>query len=139
MITVARAYIKNVKVSPKKLRLMLPTLKKLQPSEALDYLMYSPKRPAKILYKALKSVMSNAKDILKTDDRSLHFRQFTIEEGQKLKRYQAGGRGTAKPIMRRFSHIKIILEADEEIAKSEIRSTKSETNPKSKLLKTKKV
>ncbi len=106
----SRAYIKNIKISPKKLRLILPEIKKLSPAEALERLFYTPKKSAKIFYKAIKSAVDNAKLTLKTAEKELKFKLLTVEEGRKLKRYQAGGRGTAKPIMKRYAHIKIVLE-----------------------------
>ncbi|MCX7880905.1 MAG: 50S ribosomal protein L22 [Patescibacteria group bacterium] len=109
----AKAYIKNVKISPKKLRFLLPEVKKLKPLEALDYLFYTPKKGARILYQALKSAIDNAKKTLKIKEDLLKFKVLTVEEGQKLKRYQPGGRGTVKPIVKRMSHIKVILESEE--------------------------
>lgn len=105
----ARAYIKNVKVTPKKLRFLLPEIKKMRPAQALERLLYVEKKPARILYKAIQSAMHNAKAVLKVDDANVVFKALSIEEGQKLKRYKAGGRGNVKPFMRRFSHINIVL------------------------------
>jgi large subunit ribosomal protein L22 len=105
-----KAYIKNVKISPKKLRFFLPAIKKLTPKESLDYLFYVPNKAAKILYKAIKSAIDNAKNISKTREDLLKFKLLAVEEGLKLKRYRPGGRGTVKPFERRYSHIKIVLE-----------------------------
>jgi large subunit ribosomal protein L22 len=105
-----KAYIKNVKISPKKLRFFLPAIKKLTPKESLDYLFYMPNKAAKILYKAIKSAIDNAKNISKTREGLLKFKLLAVEEGLKLKRYRPGGRGTVKPFERRYSHIKIVLE-----------------------------
>jgi len=105
-----KAYIKNVKISPKKLRFFLPSIKKLTPRESLDYLYYIPNKAAKVLYKAIKSAIDNAKNISKIKEDLLKFKLLVIEEGLKLKRYRPGGRGTIKPFRRRYSHIKIILE-----------------------------
>lgn len=107
----SQTYIKNAKISPKKLRFLLPAIKKLKPVLALDYLFYTRKKAAKIFYKSIASAISNAKSILKVDPELLEFKLLTIEEGQKLKRFKPGGRGGVKPIKRRFSHIKIILAA----------------------------
>jgi len=105
-----KAYIKNVKISPKKLRFFLPAIKKLTPKESLDYLYYMPNKAAKILYKAIKTAIDNAKNISKTREDLLKFKLLAVEEGLKLKRYCPGGRGTVKPFERRYSHIKIVLE-----------------------------
>jgi large subunit ribosomal protein L22 len=68
-----------------------------------------PKRGAKLFHKEIKSAISNAKTKLKTSDDLLRFKLLTVEQGSKLKRYRAGGRGTAKPFERKTAHIKIIL------------------------------
>ncbi len=107
----SKTYLKNIHISPKKLRFFLPVIKKMNPASSLDYLYYSPQRSAKVLYQALKSAITNAKNVLKVDEDLLEWKLFTIEEGQKLKRYKPGGRGTAKPYKVRFSHIKIVLNA----------------------------
>src|SRR3989344_3386032 len=98
-------YSKNVKITPKKLRFLLTEIKKLKPVEALNHLMYTPRRSAEILYKVIKSALASGKNVLKVDEKMLIFKYFSVEEGQKLKRFRPGGRGTARPILRRFSHI----------------------------------
>jgi large subunit ribosomal protein L22 len=111
----SNTYIKNVKVSPRKLRFLLPGIKKLSPSTSLDYLLYSPQKGAKVFYSAIHSAISNAKNTLKVSPDLLQFKTLTIEEGNVLKRYNPGGRGTAKPFKRRMAHIKITLTAKEPV------------------------
>jgi large subunit ribosomal protein L22 len=107
----SKTYLKNLRVSPKKLRFFLPAIKKMNPSIAVDYLYYTQNKTAKILYKAIKSAITNAKNTLKVDGDLLEWKLLTIEQGQVLKRFKPGGRGTAKPIKKRFSHIKIIIKS----------------------------
>lgn len=109
----AQAYIKNIKVSPRKLRFLLSSIKKLGPSKSLDFLYYCPVKGAKVFYQAIKSAILNAKVVLKTNEDMLKFNVLTVEEGPKLKRYNAGGRGTAKPFVHRSSHLKIVLTSKE--------------------------
>lgn len=120
----SRTYIKNIKSSPKKLRFLLAEIKRLNPGEAMDYLAYMPNKSAKVFYKVIKSALTNAKNTLKADQRSLRFKLLTVEEGQKLKRYKPGGKGMVRPILRRFSHIKIIL--DTKVPKSVEKVNKKE-------------
>ncbi len=129
----SRTYLKNLHVSPKKLRLFLAQIKKMKPSDTLDYLFYSQNKPARIFYQAIKSALANAKRTLKVNEDVLKFKVLTVEEGQKLKRFRAGGRGTAKPIKRRWAHIKIILEAEEAPKEKvkKIKSTKKKNGTKS--------
>ena len=132
----SKTYIKDLRISPKKLRFLLADIKKLKPSEALIHLYYSPNHASKVFYSSLKSALTNAVNILKVEEQVLRFKHLSVEEGQKLKRFRAGGRGTAKPILKRFAHIKIILEAKEP-KKEEIRNPKPEIQNKSKLPKSK--
>ncbi len=108
----SKTYLKNLAISPKKLRFYLKSIKKTSPKEALEGLFYGKQKATKILFNALKSAINNAKQTLKVDENLLKFKAFTIEEGLKLKRYRPGSRGTPKPILRRRSHIKIILTTD---------------------------
>ena len=102
-------YQKNLKVSPKKLRMIRDNIYKMSPKEALDYLLYAPTKPAKTYYKVLNSAIQNAVNSLKVQADVLQFKLLTIEEGRKLSRFKAGSKGMAKPIVRRYSHIKVIL------------------------------
>ncbi len=126
-------YLKNLRISPKKLRFFLPAIKVMSPAQSAEYLFYVNKKPANIFYKAIKSALNNAKNALKVDPDLLQFKLLTVEEGQKLKRYKAGGRGTAKPIKRRLSHIKIILKAVEHKPEPETEVKKIEAAAKSEV------
>jgi len=111
----SKTYLKNLRASPKKLRFLLPAIKKMKPLIALDYLYYAPNKMAKILYKAVKSAITNAKNTLKVNDDVLEWSLLTIEQGRALKRFKPGSRGNAKPIKKRFAHIKIILKVKAQV------------------------
>lgn len=104
-------YLKNIKIAPKKLRFYLGSIKKMTPGEALTVLLYAHEKPGRVFYQAIKSAVANAKHTLKVQDDLLQFKALMIEEGQKVRRYRPGSRGSAKPIKKRYSHIKIILSA----------------------------
>jgi len=129
-----KAYFVNLPVSPKKARFYLPAIKKLKPAESLEFLMYENTDASEILYKAIKSAISSARQILKVEDDLLNFKLLSVEQGQKLKRYRPGSRGNAKPINRRMSHIKIILEANKSVKPVEsVKSVKSVKSVESKV------
>lgn len=83
----------------------------MQPAQALHHLRYTNKEPARHLYKAIQSALSNAKLTLNTSEDLLQFKVLTVEEGRKLKRFRAGGRGMAKPYVHKYSHIKVVITA----------------------------
>lgn len=102
-------YIKNVKMSPKKLRFLLSGVRKQSPVEAVHTLMYTSSKGAVILRKAISSALANAKNTMNVDEGLLQFKSIFIEEGLKLKRFRAGGRGMAKPFKHKYSHVRVIL------------------------------
>jgi len=105
-------YIKNIKSTPKKLRMIRDLIVEMKPQNALDYLMYATSKSSNIYYKAIKSAIANATQALKVDADVLKFKLLTIEKGRTLKRHHAGSKGMAKPILKNFAHIKIILESE---------------------------
>ena len=110
----SKSIFKNLRISPKKLRFLLPQVKDMKPKEVLDYLFYSPSKASKILHNAIQSAINNAVQTLKADENLLEFKVLCIEEGHKLKRFRSGSKGNVRPILKRFSHIRIILESVKE-------------------------
>ena len=111
----SRTYLKNLKVTPKKARFYLAAIKKMKPNQSLKYLFYARSEATRILRKAIESAVANAVATLKVEADLLNFKLLTIEEGQVMKRYKPGARGNVQPIKKRTSHIKIILEAKDEV------------------------
>lgn len=134
----SQAYIKNLRISAKKLRFIAGEIKKRKPIDVLPYLHYMRKNGAKFFHQAIKSAMANARLKLKTSDDLLRFKSLTVEQGQKFKRFRAGGRGAAKPYVHQTAHIKIILVAEKgaekptakEVKKSEPKVKKDEKKVK---------
>ena len=108
---------RNVSHTPRKLRLIVDMVKKMEPSEAVEVLSFTNKLAAPTLAKAIKSALANA---AKKD--SLRFEKIEINEGLKMKRYLEGtaGRGRGRPFKRRLSHIKIVL--TDEISKASLQA-----------------
>lgn len=125
----ARAYIKNVAISPKKIRFLLAEVKRMAPVQALHHLRYTNKAPAKFLYKAIQSALTNAKNTLSTGEDMLQFKVLTVEEGRKLKRFRPGGRGMAKPYVHKYSHIKVVLMARSGAAVKPVAKAKKTDKP----------
>ncbi|MBP6045047.1 MAG: uL22 family ribosomal protein [Microgenomates group bacterium] len=126
-----KVYIKNVKISPKKLRFLVSNVKKQSPVQAVHTLMYTQKKGATFLRKAISSALSNAKNTMNIDSGLLQFKSVAIEEGLRLKRFRAGSKGMAKPFRHEYSHIKLVLTTGDNTDKSikSVKSIKSETEP----------
>ena len=105
----AKASVTDVHTTPKKLRTLLTDVKKMSPVRAMDHLLYSPKKSAKILYKVIKSAVDNAKATLQIDSNLLEFKLLKVDQGHALRRYNPGSRGNAKPYRKQFSHIDVVV------------------------------
>ena len=110
-----RAYQKNIRTSPRKLRLVADTVRDLPPRQALTQLQFMKKRAAGVLAKVLQQALSNAVNNQGLSDSALQIKLLQIEEGPTLKRWRAISRGRGRRILKRMSHIKIILESTKEL------------------------
>lgn len=104
------AIAKNVKVSPRKVRLVADSVRSLSIPKAVTALMVSRKRGAVSLKKALDSAVANAvnNNSAKKDD--LKIKTINVTEGITYKRFHYAGRGRTRPYTKRTSHINVILE-----------------------------
>jgi len=107
----AKASATDIHSTPKKLRFIIAEVKKMKPVQALDHLMYSPRKSAKVMYKVIKSAVDNAKATLQIDEHLLEFKVLKVDQGHALKRYNPGSRGSAKPYHKQFAHISIVVTA----------------------------
>jgi len=115
-----RAIQKYVKVTPRKLRWVVPMAKDLTPSDAVERLPYLGKRAAEPLAKTIRSAVANAESQgVKAED--LVFSEIQIMEGPKvMRRGKAGGRGRWYPVVKRMSHIKVVLKTKPEVVKPKL-------------------
>ncbi len=104
-----RATYKYAKISPFKVREVTREIQGLPVSAALDIVAYSPKKAAAMVNKTLKSAVANAENNanLKVDE--LVVKEAIAGEGPTMKRMMARARGSGSRILKRSSHIRIVL------------------------------
>lgn len=105
----ARAVIKFVRVSPRKVRRVADMVRGRGVNEALTYLKFVPHAAAKPVAKAIKSAAANAEDVHGLSADELYVARITADDGPRLKRWRAGPRGRAKPILKRSAHITVVV------------------------------
>ena len=105
-----QAMSKNVRISPRKVRLLLNPLKGRSIDEAVAILRNLPMPVARKVEKIVKSAAANAENNYSLDIDSLRIKSAIANEGPRLRRFRAGARGRAKPWTRRYSHITIVVE-----------------------------
>jgi large subunit ribosomal protein L22 len=81
-------------------------------SDALDLLAFSPKKAALLVRKTLKSAIANAENNASLKVDTLRVKEAVVGEGPTSKRFRARARGSASPLRKRTSHIRIILSDD---------------------------
>jgi len=105
-----KASAKNVRISPRKVRMVVDTVRGKSVSQAMNILSFTRKKAAQPVQKLLRSAIANANEndgISEVDD--LLIDSIMVDEGPTLKRFTPRARGRATPIHKRTSHIKIVL------------------------------
>ena len=113
-----QALTKYVRMSPKKVREVARVIQGKPAPDALDLLRFTPRKSARLLHKTLTSAVANAENNHNLSSDSLVIKSAVVEEGPVLRRFQPVSRGSAHPIRKRMSHIRIIL-TDEAPANAE--------------------
>ncbi len=104
-----RAVAKYIRISPQKVRLVIDVVKGKQVEAALDLLKFMPQKAATIIEKVIKSAIANADQYPDIDVDSLVIRNITADKGPTLKRFRARARGRGSRILKRTTHITVIL------------------------------
>ena len=106
------AVAKNVRISPQKVRLVADEIRKIPPEEALKVLDFIHKNASRPLKKVIMSAIANAKNNFNLSQQNLTFKEISVTKGVVFKRYRAVARGRVHPILKRTSHIKVVLEGE---------------------------
>lgn len=105
-----KASLKYLRISPRKVRLVVDLIRGLPVKNAEAYLLHLSKKSSHPLLKLLRSAMANAEHNFNLDKNNLYVRAMRVDEGPALKRWRARARGAAYPIRKRSSHIFLTLE-----------------------------
>ena len=105
-----RAIARYVRISSSKVGIVADLIRGKKADDALAILMYTPKAAAPVMEKLLLSAIANAENNLSMDRGSLYVAEVYANPGPTLKRYVARSRGSASPMLRRTSHITIVLD-----------------------------
>ena len=109
MDTEVRAVTKYVRMSAQKVRLVVDLVRGRDVNEALTILQFTPKAAAKVVAKTIASAAANAEENYGLSAGDLYVAQIMADEGPTLKRGRPGARGRYKPILKRGSHITVVL------------------------------
>ncbi|MCK9186165.1 50S ribosomal protein L22 [Candidatus Gracilibacteria bacterium] len=106
-----KATIRQIRITSKKLNLVAQLVREKMVKEALDILRFTPKKGAKILYKAINSAAANAVENNKQKLEDLTVKEIIVTEGTTFKRSVPISRGRMHPILKRNAHVTVKVEA----------------------------
>ena len=105
-----RAITKFIRLSPRKVRLVVDQIRGKGVEEALNILKFTPKRSALIVSKTLRTAVANAESTQSVDVDQLYVKQAKVDEAGMWKRFMPRAQGRATRIRKRLSHITIVLD-----------------------------
>jgi large subunit ribosomal protein L22 len=108
--TEVKATARYVPISPQKVRLVVDQIRGKDADQALDILQFLPHRASKPVYKVLRSAVANAEENFGLAREDLYVSQIYVDGAPLRKWRRFGARGRFKPILRRSSHITVVLE-----------------------------
>ena len=104
-----RAVAKNTGVSPRKVRLLVDMIRGKKVDEALTTLRFVPTPTAQIVAKVVKSAAANAENNFQMSPSALKIVSIYVDEARTMKRFRPRFRGLVSPILKRSSHITVIV------------------------------
>lgn len=105
----AKAVAKTVRISARKVRLVLDEIRGKDVDEARAFLRHTPNKAAVPVGKVLKSAAANATNNHGLSDDNLYIKECYANEGLTMKRYRPRAKGSAAPILKRTSHITVVV------------------------------
>ena len=105
----SKAIARYVRISPRKMQIVADLVRGKNADEALAILKYTPKRGAPIMEKLLTSAIANAENNYEMNRDSLYIAQVYANQGPTMKRFRPRAQGRAFTILKRTSHIGIVL------------------------------
>lgn len=104
-----RAVAKYIRMSPRKVRLVVDLVRGYDVNQALNILRFTPKAAAREVSKVIRSAAANAEENHGLSVEELYIAQIKADDAPTLKRGRAGARGRYKPLLKRGSHVTVVL------------------------------
>ena len=105
-----QAHAKYVRISSRKVKIVIDLIRGKSVDEAKAILTFTPKAAAPVVLKVLNSAVANAVNNQELNAKDLYVAEVYANPGPTLKRYVARSRGSASPMLKRTSHITVVLD-----------------------------
>ncbi len=104
------AHAKYVRISSRKVQIVVDLIRGKSVDDAVAILQFTPNASAPVVLKVLNSAIANATNNSELDRKSLYVAEVYANPGPTLKRFVARSRGSASPVLKRTSHISVVLD-----------------------------
>ena len=108
-----KAVVKDTGITPRKARLLLDMVRGKSVAEALTMLEFTPSPSAKTVAKVIKSAAADAENAFQMPAEELRVVKIFADEARTLKRFRPRARGRVSPVLKRSSHITVIVAGQE--------------------------
>ncbi|WP_371376815.1 50S ribosomal protein L22 [Sporomusa aerivorans] len=105
----AKAIARHIRIAPRKIRIVIDLIRGKNVGEAFAILKYTPKVGAEVVEKVLKSAIANAEHNYDLNTDALYVAQAFVDQGPTLKRIHPRSRGQAFKILKRTSHVTLVV------------------------------
>ena len=105
----ARAQAKMVRISSRKVKIVIDLIRGKSVAEAFAILQYTPKAASPMVEKVLRSAVANAEHNFSMSTENLYIKEVYVGEGPTLKRIRPRAKGSASQILKRTSHTTIVV------------------------------
>ena len=121
----AFARVRHIRVTPMKARRVVNLIRGKQASEAMAILKFAPQQASEPIFKLVQAAVANAKvkavkDNLAIDEEDLVVSRAFVDEGTTMKRFMPRAQGRAFKILKRTSHITIVVATPDELAGNKV-------------------
>jgi len=106
----SKAVAKYVRIAPRKVRVVMDLIRGKNVAEAFAILKFTPKAGADVVEKVLRSAVANAENNFDMDVDKLFVKTAFVDQGPTLKRIHPRSRGQAFKILKRTSHVTVIVD-----------------------------
>jgi len=120
------AVAKGVHMSPRKVGVVAALVRGRTVEDALTILEHTPRRSAVAVRKTIQSAKANADHNHNLKPDTLKIVEISVTSGPRLKRFRPAAHGRALPFMRRTSHIRVVVDGEQRVAKKPAAKTEKE-------------
>ena len=105
-----KAHLNHLRVSSRKVRLVVDLIRKMEIKEAQTQLQFINKKSSELLLKLLNSAVANAKNNFNLDEKNLYISKIVVNDGKIMKRWRPRAMGRSARINKRTSNVTIVLD-----------------------------